>query len=264
MRWNAILLAAAIAAAPMAARATEPVSVMFVGSFHMSNPGHDYHNLKADDMLAPIRQAEIARITDALARFKPTVVALEQNPEYEIEKRYAIYLAGTLKPSANEVVQLGFRLAKTAGLKTVRGIDADGDFPYPPVETYAKAHGQSAILDAANADIQSSVDMMGAKLAAGSVGGVLRFLNDPAQVAHDQEFYRTMLRIGGGATQPGADLLTAWYHRNFLICANLVQLAKPGDHVVIFFGSGHAFLLRACVSEMPGYKLVEANDYLVR
>jgi hypothetical protein len=31
---------------------------------------------------------------------------------------------------------------------------------------------------------------------------------------------------------------------------------------VIFFGAGHAFLLRQCVAETPGYKLVEANDYL--
>ena len=26
--------------------------------------------------------------------------------------------------------------------------------------------------------------------------------------------------------------------------------------------SGHAFLLRRCVQDMPGYKLVEPNDYL--
>lgn len=30
----------------------------------------------------------------------------------------------------------------------------------------------------------------------------------------------------------------------------------------VLYGSGHAFLLRQCVSEMPGYRLVEANDYL--
>jgi hypothetical protein len=71
-----------------------------------------------------------------------------------------------------------------------------------------------------------------------------------------------MLKVGGGTAQPGADLLTAWYKRNFYICANIVQFAKPGDRIVAFFGSGHEFLLRQCVSEMPGYKLVEPNDYL--
>jgi hypothetical protein len=91
---------------------------------------------------------------------------------------------------------------------------------------------------------------------------LLRLLNDPAMIRGGNAFYRTMLTIGGGSEQPGAELLTQWYRRNFLICANLVQRAKPGDHVVVFFGSGHSFLLRQCVSEMPGYKLVEANDYL--
>ena len=41
-----------------------------------------------------------------------------------------------------------------------------------------------------------------------------------------------------------------------------LQLAKPGDRIVVFYGSGHAFFLRQCVTEMPGFKLVEANDYL--
>jgi hypothetical protein len=31
---------------------------------------------------------------------------------------------------------------------------------------------------------------------------------------------------------------------------------------VAFYGAGHAFLLRQRVSEMPGYRLVEANDDL--
>jgi hypothetical protein len=32
--------------------------------------------------------------------------------------------------------------------------------------------------------------------------------------------------------------------------------------VVVMFGAGHAFLLRQCVAEMPGWKLVEPNDFL--
>lgn len=91
-----------------------------------------------------------------------------------------------------------------------------------------------------------------------------RFLNDPKRLISDNGFYRSMLRVGGGAEQPGVGLLTAWYHRNFLICANLIQLAKPGDRVVVFYGAGHSFLLRQCVAETPGFVLAEANDYLPR
>jgi hypothetical protein len=238
-----------------------PVEVMIVGNFHMSNPGLDQHNLTVDDMLSPRRQAEIAAVTDALNRFHPTAVAAEWPADIASE-RYAKFLAGTLAPSHNEVVQLGFRLAKTAGLKQFHGIDVDGDFPYEAVDAYARAHGQTAILDKANATIQAMIDREAGMLKTTTVSGMLRYLNDPVRIHDDNGFYRTTLKVGGGAQQPGAELLTAWYSRNILICANLVQMARPGDHIVVFYGSGHAFLLRQCVSESPGFRLVEPNAYL--
>lgn len=257
----ALVLLAALAAAAAAAPEPGPVPVMIVGTFHMSNPGHDLHNLAADDVLAPKRQAEIAAVTAALQRCRPTRVAVEW-PAALTTERYAAFRAGTLAPSRNEVVQLGFRLAEASALAAVDGIDVDGEFPYEAVDAYAKQHGQSALLDAAGAEIQSSVDAMAKRLATGSVGSVLRFLNEPARIAADNAFYATMLRIGGGDSQPGAELVAAWHRRNFLICAKLVQSIRPGDRVVVFYGSGHAYLLRQCVAETPGLTLVEANDFL--
>ena len=254
-----LLLCAAALAVPAAA--PEPVAVVIVGTFHMANPGRDQHSLAADDMLAPRRQAELAAVSAGLARFRPTRIAVEW-PAALVTERYAAFRAGTLAPSRNEVVQLGFRLAQAAGLESVAGIDVDGEFPYDAVAAYAKEHEQSAILDAAGAEVQGFVDDTGRRLASGSVGGVLRFLNDPARLAGDNAFYRTMLRIGGADVQPGAELLAAWYRRNLVICARLIQLTRPGDRVVVFYGAGHAFLLRQCVTETPGLKLVEANDYL--
>jgi hypothetical protein len=232
-----------------------------VGVFHMSNPGHDIHNLKVDDVLDPKRQEQIATVNAALARFKPTKVGVEWPPEV-VADRYKQYLAGTLAPSRNEVVQLGFRLAKTAGAEGVYSLDADGDFPYDRLKNFAETRGFQTLLDEENASTQREVDEQARLLSEKGVGADLRFLNDPARLKDANGWYRNLLRVGLGFDQPGVDLMSAWYHRNFQICANLIQLAKPGDRVVIFFGSGHAFLLRQCVTETPGYKLVEANDYL--
>lgn len=258
-----LALAPAVGAAQPPAPSSPPVEVMVVGVYHMGNPGRDLHNLQVDDVLAPKRQGEIAAVTDALARFRPTTVAVEW-PKDTTAARYARYLAGTLAPSRNEVVQLGFRLAKRAGATTVAGIDTDGDFPYDAVKTYADAHGLATLLDTANAAIARMVAEQGRLIAERGTAATLRYLNDPARLTSDNGFYRTMLRVGAGAEQPGADLLTAWYRRNFVICANLVQLTRPGDRVVMFYGSGHAFLLRQCVAETPGLRLVEPNDYLPR
>jgi hypothetical protein len=255
----ALCLAPGAGLAAAAPSPPAPVEVMIVGVFHMSNPGHDMHNIAVDDVLAPKRQAEIVAITDALARFKPTKVAVEW-PRALVAERYPKYLAGTLPPSHNEVVQLGFRLAKTAGSQGVWGIDADGDFPYPPLKAYADAHGMAAALDAQDADVVRMVADEQRLLAGKGISAALRHLNEPAQV--NNAFYRAALKVGGGDVQPGADLLTAWYHRNFLICANLLQLAQPGDRIVVVYGSGHNFLLRQCVTETPGFRLVEPNGYL--
>ena len=242
---------------------TEPVSVMILGTFHMSNPGRDIHNSQVDDVLSAKRQLDLAEVADGLAKFAPTQIDVEW-PEAVTNERYSAYLKGTLKPSHNEVVQVGFRLAKKMKLGALHGVDVDGDFPYEAVMKFAATHGQGPILDKSNAEIESFMKAQDHALATGTIGAVLRFLNDPALVSQGNGFYRQMLRIGAGGEQPGADLLTAWYRRNFLICANIIQLAKPGDRIVVLYGSGHSFLLRQCISETPGFNLVEANDFLPR
>jgi hypothetical protein len=260
-------LAAAIALgfslSATAAPAPAPVRVMIVGNFHMANPGHDIHNVQVDDVLAAPRQAEIARVVAGLARFHPTKVMAEW-PADLVATRYAQYRAGTLPPSRNEVVQLGFRLAEAARAEAVYGVDVDGEFPYDAVAAYATAHGQQPLLDSLWAAGDVATKTQARLLKDKGVSATLRWLNVPANIARGNDFYRTTLRIGGGDAQPGADLLTAWYRRNFRICANIIQHTKPGDRVVVFYGAGHAFLLRQCVRETPGFELVEPNAFLPR
>jgi hypothetical protein len=98
-------------------------------------------------------------------------------------------------------------------------------------------------------------------LRSGSIRDLLSLINTPVWIEKSQNPYRLLLAIGRGPTQPGADLLAAWYRRNFYISANVVQSVRPGDRVVIFYGAGHAFLLRQFISEMPNWILVEPNPY---
>jgi hypothetical protein len=253
------LPAFAVAAADPPAAA--PIEVMIVGTYHFSNPGHDQHNVQADDVLAPERQKQLDAIATGLMRFHPTAVAVEW-PAAVVDERYAKFRAGTLPPSNNEVVQLGFRLAKAANLDAVRGVDVDGDFPYEPVQAWAQQHDASQNLSAAQDKIEAMVQKITALQHDGSIADALREINRPENIARDYSFYADLVHYGSGDEHPGAKLLSAWNARNFEICARLVQGLHPGDHAVVFYGSGHAFLLRRCVAETPGLKLVEANDYL--
>jgi hypothetical protein len=262
MQTAARLIATALLAlAPAAAGAADkPVEVMIVAAFHMANPGKDALNTQSGDVLLPAAQAEIQKVTDALARFKPTIVAAEWPAEI-VAARWPKYLDGSLEPSRNEVVQLGFRLAKQTGAKVI-GADAPADFPYGPVTDYAKAHGREAIMAGAMGVLEAQSNAANETLKTKGIVATLRLMNDPARLAADNGFYRTTLRIGGGAEQPGVNLLAAWQRRNLMTCAILIQAAQPGDRAVVFFGAGHAYLLRQCVQETPGFKLVEANAWL--
>lgn len=255
------LAALLLLTASFTARAEAPAEVLVVGTFHMANPGQDIHNAEVDDVLAPKRQEEIAAVVDALARFAPTVVAVEW-PAAVASERYAAYRAGTLEPSRNEVVQLGFRLAKQRDLAQVHGLDVDGRFPFEAVASFAAANGQQARIDAAMALGAAAVKEIETVLRERGIAALLRRMNDPARALADHGFYMDMLRIGRGDEQPGAALAAAWAERNLAICARLVQALRPGDRAVVFYGAGHAHWLRRCAIETPGLRLVEANDWL--
>jgi hypothetical protein len=94
------------------------------------------------------------------------------------------------------------------------------------------------------------------------IRSTLRLTNSPAWLVKVNAVYPLMLRVGGGDDQPGAALLKAWHGPNFRICANLVQHAKLRGRIVVFIGAGHELLLRQCISQSPGFKLVEPNNYL--
>jgi uncharacterized protein DUF5694 len=245
------------------AQATE---VMILGTYHMANPGRDLHNIKSDDVLLPKHQRELADIASALAKFKPTKVVVEspaRNGSADKVEKYHDYLNNKLADSRNEIVQIGFRLAQSMNLPEVWGIDVEADFPYEAVKKFADTHPPlGERLDAMSAGVERMLDGLNRVLKNGTIAQGLRYMNEPTRISEGNEFYSSMLLFGKGVEQPGLTLLDAWQARNNAICSRLVQLARRDDRIVVVYGAGHAYLLRECVREMPGYKLVDANDWL--
>ncbi len=249
----------------LGADTTPPVQVMVLGTFHLDNPGQDIANIQVDDVLAAKRQSEIGQILDGLARFAPTKIAVESQRRQAgtlLSERYPQFLAGTLPPSKSEVVQYGFRLAQRLHHQNVYAVDVQGDFPFDAVMAFAKKDGRDAAIGAQIQWIQSEIAKQSEFLKTHSLSGLLRMQNDPAEIAKGNGFYLDLLNYGALDDQPGAALVSAWYARNINICARIVQTAKPGDRVLVIFGSGHAFLLRHCLSGISNYRLIEPNDYL--
>jgi hypothetical protein len=247
-----------IVAAPVVAG---DARVMLVGTFHFANPGADQHNVEAVDVLTEDTQRQIQAITDALAAFQPTRVFVEW-PEVVVDQRYAQYLDDTLEPSRNEVVQLGFRLAKARGLDRVHGIDVDGDFPFEAISTWAERNGRGSRLQASQAQVGEMTKRIEALQRDGGIAAALRLMNSEQSLRDNQAFHMDLLRYGKGDDQPGAALNTAWFDRNMRICARLLQSIEADDRAVVFFGAGHIPWLQRCLSDTPGIELVTPMPYL--
>lgn len=251
--------------------AVAPIDVLVLGTYHMGNPGQDLNNLEADDVTRPRRQAEIAEVAKRLEKFRPTKVMLEfasDAPDRRVA-RYEKFTPGDLAASRDERVQIGFRIAHELGHSQVYGIDEISEsvdyFPWEPLAAFAKRTGREARIDAAMQLGADYVAKMAEMQRTGSVGDLLRWMNDPAAIARDHaKGYLGVLTLGEGKEFPGAELNAMWFLRNAKIFAKLAEVAQPGDRVLVVYGAGHSYWLRELARGTPGFRLVEANAYLGR
>lgn len=267
-----LICAAALIVAAPAMAAEEPVQVLVLGTYHFGNPGLDLNNVKADSVLTPKRQAELDRVARALASFKPTRVMVEMQseaPDFAVAE-FGRFDDAMLAKTANEIVQIGYRTARLAGVQTVNGIDEQpkaGEpdyFPYDKLQSAAAKAGQTAALEASNVPIAALMKAFEAAQKTSSVGQLLRRMNDPKSPVAGMDSYYSVLDMGDADDQAGADLNAMWYLRNAKIFGKLMQVAKPGDRILVVYGSGHGFWLRHFASLTPGYRNVDVMPYLAK
>src|SRR6266576_5647931 len=99
-----IVLFLGVLAFPIASWAQSDVrpEILVLGTYHMANPGHDIHNMQADDVLSPKRQQELTQLIEVLKRFHPTKIAIEAEVgNQRVPQQYSDYLAGKYVLSRN-------------------------------------------------------------------------------------------------------------------------------------------------------------------
>lgn len=265
----ALLIVAACILSTVGAVAEPPppkAQIMIVGVAHLVAK-RDLHNATwGESSLAPTMQQQIRDVIAHIAAFKPTKVMIETLPENPIfVQRYKAYVAGKYVLDGNEDAQFGYRLAALAGNPTIYPIDAQSGFPfdYAAVQASAKRHGQEAILAAADAHVAPFIAATNALERQDRLVELLRYLNTPKALAMNASWYAYVDRIGDAPTDyAGADLVSFWYARNLHIFANMLQVIRPGDRVVLFIGQGHAARLRPLVELSPDLQLIDPEPYL--
>jgi hypothetical protein len=244
---------------------------MVLGTYHMSNPGSDVVNPKADDVTSPRRQRELSALVEQLARYRPTKVVVEvqaSGPDFAVAS-YRSFGPAKLAAEPSEVVQVGFRLAHMLGHAAVYGFDEQrgpGEpdyFPYDRVKAYARAHGRAAWLDGLLAPIHAWAAAFAREQPRRTISELLALLNDPADIAgmHYSGQYE-LLKLGDADSQPGADLNAMWYLRNAKMFSKLTLIARPGDRVLVLAGAGHLYWLRHFAESTPGFRFADPRPYL--
>jgi hypothetical protein len=259
--WIAVSACSHPAARGTPAPAAPRAEVMVLGVYHFDNPNRDYVKTDVDDHRAPRRQTEIADVVARLAAFRPTKIAVEASDGAALAAHYASLRAGGAF-DGGEIDQLALRLAVQMGHTEVYAIDHKLDMDLDRVIGAANTSGDRVFLELFQR-VLGEVQADQLEQRTRTVRASLVKMNDPAEIARGRDLYLNMARVRSGADFAGADVLAAWYQRNFRIFANVAAVAAaPADRVLVVIGAGHVGILRELIAASPNLRLVEVNDYL--
>lgn len=265
---------ALMAMAPNARAASDPETTpvadfLFLGSYHMGNPGRDVHNTKADDVLAGKRQREIAEVARLVERYRPTKVFIEAGTasQARVDAEYAASCRGERPLGADEVEQLGYRIACQVGLPGVIAVDWNS---LGPIRDEASVDYLAAIeRDGQQVERErhmriGSADAARAQqvLDGGTIRDMLVHLNSPAWLAANARAYFRIGLYGTTEDAAGANWMMLWFGRNQRIFNNIVRRTEPGDRVLVIYGAGHGNLLRQLAVDSGYFRLQDTQRWL--
>jgi hypothetical protein len=252
----------------------QQTKVLTLGTFHFAFYNKDIIKTEKNDqidVLAPEHQAEIEKITDMLAEFNPTLIAIEANPRKQsrMDSLYKAYFDGNYSLKRNETDQIGFRLAKQLGLKKLYCVDDWGEIP----ESVAKVlNGSDSVAknDFYNTFYNNPDSLLFyEKEHVFKSEGILADLIELNKEDHlKKDLGNYLISVFKYETEDnpffGTDFTTGWwFNRNLRIFRNIQRIgAGPEDRILVIYGSGHMNILNILFDASPEFKLVPVSEYL--
>jgi len=260
----AILLLWLSGLAAAAPPAVEPAKVMLMGMFHFANPGRDMVKSRVIDVMAPSNQTYLDGLAARLATFRPTDVLVECSPanQGKYDQKFRDYVAGRFELPSGENYQIGFRMAKLAGLSGVTCFDEDViGWDAQPMFDYMDKHQPRTRqeLEALYKTLSATADKEQSTL---PLAQLLHLASDPARDAFNKGLYLRTNEVDAGGGFAGADASASWWHRNFRMYANIQKAAAPGRRVVALAGQGHTAILKDLLAVDDRRKSEDVRGYL--
>ncbi len=265
----AALVLVAAASTPQASASEPRADFLFVGSYHMDNPGRDVHNMEADDVTSERRQAEIREVAALLERYRPTRVFVERDvaKQADLDRRFAETCHQGKPLSRSETEQLGLRIACNLGLDGVIAADwnelgaiEDGDrIDWSRAAKRPDQQERHATMLAVGAEM-TRIDQE--ILDNGTVLDSLRRKNSRDWLDANARSYFHLALLGTPEDPSGAYWMGYWFVRNQMIFNNIVRATEPGDRVLVIYGAGHGNLLRQLAGDSGMYRVHDPLEWL--
>ncbi len=224
----------------------EPAKVMMMGVFHFANPGRDMVKSGVINVMTKDNQAYLDGLATRLATFHPTDVLLECDPKDQaaFQKNFDGYRQGSFALKSNEIYQVGFRVAKLAGLDKITCFDeATIGWDAEPMFNYIKKNEPSTQADM-DAMYKSLSERGNHEQSTLTLPQLLQLTNDAARDRENKGLYILTNAVDAGGSFAGADASASWWHRNFRMYANVQKVAAPGHRVLVVAGAGHTAILK--------------------
>jgi hypothetical protein len=238
--------------------APDEVQVLLVGTHHFRGSTRDAVSGEPEHMLTSARQAQLEDLVARLARWAPEQVMVELPYQFvdSVNARFRRYMEDNgISIQQDEVVQVGFRLARRLGHPTVYPIDhrmaADFDSLTPLLRRRPDlVRRRDSVLSALRAEV--AVQDRGETQP--TVLETIRAANEETalKAGNSRSMFGSWLRAGEGTNLGGPHLLARWYERNIYMAHYLTLSLLPGTRrVLVLIGSGHVPPLRNILDESP-------------
>ncbi len=241
------------------------VKILNIGVFHMGHTS-DANSTKYDEASKKSKQ-EINEINKAIAKFKPTIILVEEQPKYQqnLEEAYRKYLQNknTKTDYENSETQLlAFEIGRLTNVKRIIGIDHKMSYNYNMYPLAKKLNSQKffktgKLLNDLQNSVIKDVEKIGLKK-------MLLLMNTDEAYNFLININADMLMFANSKDKfEGADEASKFYHRNIRMFANINKIEMSvNDRVLIISGATHAAFFNKLIKRSMVYDLVSLSNYL--
>ena len=244
---------------------SDKIQVLNFGTFHFGYT-NDATKVEFDEHNEQNKR-HAHEIAKKLAKFKPTIILVEYEPNYneELLNNYNSYLKNPKQKyeRVGEVELLAFEIGRLAGTKKIYGIDHQMGYDYN-IGEHIDNSVDKLWYDLYFADPDKFYPEVNVNLEELSLFEKLKKMNNNIYLDFMIAVNADMLtHAGTDGKFEGADEATKYYQRNLRMYTEMNRLEiKPTDRVFILMGASHTAFFRDFMSRSPKYEMVNTFDYL--